>query len=58
MDLPKADECYPHDLLRIKLKAYGLDITSLQRNYLSNRKQRTKIGFSFSDWLDVIFGIL
>ena len=42
-----------------KLGAYGLDETSLHflRDYLSNQKQRTKIGSSFSDWWDIACGI-
>ena len=57
MDLSKAYDCFPHDLL---LEAYGLDKTSLHllRDYLSNRKQRTKIGSSFSDWWDIICRVL
>ena len=48
----------PHDLLIAKLEAYGLDKTCLHllRDYLSNRKQRTRIGSSFSDWWDIICG--
>ena len=50
----------PHDLLIAKLEAYGLDKTSLHllRDYLGNRKQRTKIGSSFSDLWDIICRIL
>ena len=59
MDLSKAYDCIPHVLLVSKLEAYGLDKTSLQllRDYLSNRKQRTRIGSrysDFSDWEDII----
>ena len=41
------------------MEACGLGKTSLNwlRDYLSNRKQRTKIGSTFSDWWDVICGI-
>ena len=58
-ELSKAYDCIPHDLLIAKLEAYGLDKTNLHllRGYLSNRKQRTKIGSSFSDWWDIICGI-
>ena len=49
MDLSKAYDCLPHDLLIAKLEAYGLDTTSLSliKNYLANRKQRTKVGSSY-----------
>ena len=59
MDLPKAYDCIPHDLLTAKLEAYGLGKTSLAIlfNYLNNREQRTKIGCYFSSWYDIITGI-
>ena len=41
MDLSKAFDCLPHDLLCEKLVAYGLDQNSVKliQNYLSSRKQ-------------------
>ena len=50
MNLPKAYDCISHELLVAKLECYGLDELSLKLilDYLSNRKQRTKIGSSFS----------
>ena len=59
MDLSKAYDCLPHDLLIAKLEAYGLDTTSLSliKNYLANRKQRTKVGSSYSDWFEFLRGI-
>ena len=46
MDLSKAYECLPHDLIIAKLEAYGLNTNSLRFifDYLSCRKQRTKMG--------------
>ncbi|XP_053405312.1 probable splicing factor, arginine/serine-rich 1 [Mercenaria mercenaria] len=44
MDLSKAFDCLPHDLIVLKLKAYGLTEQSanLMLDYLSNRKQQYK----------------
>ena len=51
MDLSKAYECLPHDLLIAKLEVYGLDKPSLNlvNGYLRFRKQRKKIGTWYSD---------
>ena len=59
MDLSKAYDCLPHDLLVAKLEAYGIDKTGLNliHNYLSNRKQRTKINSWYSDWYDIVRGV-
>ena len=59
MDLSKAYDCLPHDLLIAKLDAYGLDKPSLNlvNDYLRFRKQRKKIGSSYSDWANVTRGI-
>ena len=42
-----------------KLEAYGITKESLQliSDYLSYRKQRTKIGSAYSDWANVIRGM-
>ena len=59
MDLPKAYDCLPHDLLIAKLDAYGLDTSSLSllKKYLPNRRQRTKVGPTFNDWFEFLHGI-
>ena len=46
MDLSKAYDCIPHDLLLVKLNAYGIDIVGLLliSDYFSYQNQRTKIG--------------
>ena len=55
----KAYDCISHELLIAKLEAYGLHKSSLNliADYLSGRKQRTKIGSVFSEWWKIIFGI-
>ena len=59
MDLSKAYDCIPHDLLIAKLEAYGFSASSLKlmHSYLTNRKQRVKLGSNFSRWLEIIFGV-
>ena len=46
MDLSKAHDCLPHDLLIAKLEAYGFDFSSLclMYSYLDCHHQRVKIG--------------
>ena len=59
MDLSKAYDCLPHDLIIAKLDAYGFSVESLNliNSFLSNRKQRVKIGSKFSEWLEIILGV-
>ena len=59
MDLSKAYDCLPHDLLIAKFEAYGIGKSGLNLllSYLSNRKQRTKVNSSYSDWYDIIRGV-
>ena len=60
MDLSKLIYvCIPHNLLIAKLEEYDLDKTSLHlsRDYLSNWKQKTKLGCSLNDCWDVICGV-
>ena len=46
MDLSKAYDYLPHDLLIAKMEAYGFDFNSLclMHSYLNGRHQRVKIG--------------
>ena len=55
MNPSKAYDCFPHGLLIAKHEACGLDKPSLNlvNDYLSFRKQRSKIGSSCSDWANV-----
>ena len=50
MDLSKAYDYLPHDLLLAKLSAYGFDESAIAMiaNYLSNRYQHVKIGSTLS----------
>ena len=59
MDLSKAYDCLPHDLLLAKLSAYGFDSSAITliSNYLSNRYQRVKIGSTFSSYLEILRGV-
>ena len=58
MDLSKAYDCLPHDLVA-KLEAYGVGKAALNliSNYLLHRKQRRKIGSSYSDWYEIVRGV-
>ena len=59
MDLSKAFNCLSHDLLIAKLHAYGLDLASLKilQDYLTNRKQRTKVDSFYSSWEKILSGV-
>ena len=58
-DLSKAFDCLDHELLVAKLNAYGFSLPALKlvQDYLSNRKQRTKINRTYSSWLEIVFGV-
>ena len=58
MDLSKAYDCLPHDLLLAKLSAYGFDESAIRliANYLSNRYQQVKIRSTFSSYLEMLRG--
>ena len=59
MDLSKAYDSLPHNLLIAMLECYGIDKASLWLllDYLTHRKQPTKIDSSFSSWCDINIGV-
>ena len=59
MDLSKAFDCIPHDLLIAKLHAYGLTTKALTfiYSYLKRRKQRVKINDSESIFRILLSGV-
>ena len=59
MDLSKAFDCLPYDLITATLHAYGLYQASLRliRSYLSNRHQRIKLNSVFSSWMQSIIRV-
>ena len=58
-DLSKAFDCINHELLIAKLHAYGFSLESLIfiHSYLTNRIQRVKINYSFSEYSNVQSGV-
>ena len=59
MDLSKAFDAIPHNLLIAKMYAYGFSENACKflLNYLTQRKQRVKIKDKRSQWNDVMRGI-
>ena len=58
-DLSKAFSCLDHELLIVKLYAYGFSLPAVRliHDYLSHIKQRTRVNNSYSEWLAVMFGV-
>ena len=56
IDLSKAFNWLPDDLLLVKWNAYGFRLLVLRKvqSYLSNRKQRTKINLELSSWGEIL----
>ena len=58
-DLSQAFDCLNHELLNAKLNAYGFTLPALKlvHDYLSDRKQRTRVNNSYSTWFEILFGV-
>ena len=59
MDLSKAFDCLPHELLVAKLAAYGFDKSTLKffHDYLKERKQAVSIKGELSEFMDILAGV-
>ena len=59
LDLSKAFDCVPHDLIIAKLAAYGIERKTLRLiySYLKGRKQCVKINNTYSDYNKIISGV-
>ena len=59
MDLSKAFDCLPHDILLSKLSAYGLcnESLNLLKSYLSGRTQQVKLNGIVSSWSAIKKGV-
>ena len=59
MDLSKAFDRIPHDLIKDKLLAYSLDDTALKSifSYSKNRKQYVSINNTYSTFENIISGV-
>ena len=56
MDLSKAFDCLPHDLMTDKLVAYGMshEAVRLLMSYLRDRKQRARLGEHTGEWMTLL----
>ncbi len=60
MDLSKAFDRLPHDLMVAKLVAYGMSheaVRLLMMSLLRDRKQRVRLGEHTSEWITLLKGI-
>ena len=59
MDLSKAFDCIPHELMIAKLHAYSFGKKSLKLvySYLKGRNQRVRINTEYSSWKQILSGV-
>ena len=59
MDLSKAFDCIPLDLIIAELEAYGIQRVTLRLiySYLKGSKQYVKINNTYSDYNEIISGV-
>lgn len=59
MDLSKAFDTLPHDLIVEKFRAYGTDdnTSELIKDYLTSRRQTVRLLDQFSNWQEISAGI-
>ena len=59
MELSKAFDTLNHDLLIVKLGAYGFETDALRfmKSYFKNRKQRVRVNKTFSEWKRITTGV-
>ena len=57
LDLTKAFDCIPHDLLIVKLDAFDEEAMSLIYSYLKNRIHSVRINNLHSTFLEFISGV-
>ncbi len=59
MDLSKAFDCLPYDLMAAKLVAYGMshEAVRLLMSCLRDRKQRVRLGEHTSEWMTLLKGL-
>ena len=59
IDLSKAFDCIPHELMIAKLHAYGFGKKSLKLvySYLKGKNQRVRIDTEYSSWKQILSGV-